>query len=144
MWSPREAKAVFRQMRIKKARISKKSKSLTLMVELPHRVSQEDISSFCALIQEQLPAFRDVFLDVMVWEEKNALAQIVERDKDVLLETLEEKVTGVKNWLYMAKWQCCDFFTPDGSCREVLLLTFPHPFAVEICEEKSYPRFLPV
>lgn len=139
---PREAKAVFRQMRIKKARISKKSKSLTLMVELPHRVSQEDISSFCALIQEQLPAFRDVFLDVMVWEEKNALAQIVERDKDVLLETLEEKVTGVKNWLYMAKWQCCDFFTPDGSCREVLLLTFPHPFAVEICEEKKLPQIL--
>ncbi|MCR6544710.1 PolC-type DNA polymerase III [Dehalobacterium formicoaceticum] len=139
---PRETKAVFRQMQVKKARISRKKRSLTLVVELPCPISEEDVGFFCALIQENLPAFQEVVLEVMTGRENYTLAQVIEKERGVLLETLEEKVAGVKNWLHMAKWQCADLPAPDGSGLEGLILTFPHPFAVEILEEKKLPQIL--
>ncbi|ATW24530.1 PolC-type DNA polymerase III [Candidatus Formimonas warabiya] len=130
---PRETKAVFGQMRIKKIEIDKREGNLTLHVQLPQTISPEDKTSFCQVVRSQLPQVREISLAIDVVEESLSLEDIVTRFRPDITQALEEKISGIKSWLALAEWQCR---------KERLVLLLPHRFAIEICVQKGVTRVL--
>jgi len=130
---PRETKAVFGQMQIKKVKINKKSRCLTLHVELPQSISEDETCLFCDMIRANLPDLKEVSLEIQVRGEKISLDDMITRFRSDLIETLGEKISGIKNWLNLSEWQCR---------KERLVIILPHPFAVEVCDQKGVCRVL--
>ncbi|MGI6630097.1 MAG: PolC-type DNA polymerase III [Bacillota bacterium] len=130
---PREAKAVFGQMKIKKVQIDKKNRHLILQAELPQYIRKEDRRILCDLILAHFPGLKKVSLDVHVQDERISLDYLVSNFRKELNQALGEKIAGIKNWLAMAQWEC-----REGQ----LVLLLPHHFAMEVCDRRGVCRAL--
>ncbi|MEL7566366.1 MAG: PolC-type DNA polymerase III [Dehalobacterium sp.] len=132
---PRETKAVFGQMQIKKVKINRNSRCLTLHVELPQSISEDETCLFCDMIRANLPDLKEVSLDIQVRGEKMSPDDLVTRFRSDLIQALGEKISGINNWLNLSEWQYR---------KERLVILLPHSFAIEVCDQKGVCRVLEI
>ncbi|MDD4752840.1 MAG: PolC-type DNA polymerase III [Desulfitobacteriaceae bacterium] len=130
---PRETKAVFREMKIKKIEVDQKNSSCCLHLELVRPLSSKEEEGFRALIKENLPGAREITLALSVQPGKFSLDEFFNRRRETLIDELDQEISGVKSWLAVAEW------TLKG---ESLVLFLPHRLGVDVLAQKRVPDFL--
>jgi len=130
---PRETKAVFGQMKIKKVEVNQASGKCVLYLELAEEISSQDAASFCEIIKAHLPRAREVSLVLDVSRRPLSLEQVLTSHRETLTGALNQGISGIKNWLALADWKCRG---------DRVIIGLPHSFSREICAHKGVPRIL--
>jgi DNA polymerase-3 subunit alpha (Gram-positive type) len=130
---PGETKAILGQMVIKKVEINRKSRKCMLYVELPRKVSPEEVSTTCDVIKDHLPGAEEVSFSIEISGHPLSLETVIINHRKELIERLNQKISGIKNWLSLAEWKCRG---------QRLMIYCPHRFSVEVCAQKGVSQHL--
>lgn len=130
---PRETKAVFSEIKIKKIEVDQKNFSCRLHLELARALTPKEEEAFLALVKENLPGAREIMLAITVKPGKISLDELFTRGRENLINELDQEISGVKSWLAVADW------TLKG---ERLVLSLPNRLGVDILAQKRMPAFL--